>query len=83
MSRKLAEPESITILLLPPYSPELNPIERLWGYLRSHYLSNRAYEDYQHLLDAGSEAWRELTPAVLRSVCACEYIAEATPENRR
>ncbi len=27
-----------TVLLLPPYSPELNPVERFWGYLRSHYL---------------------------------------------
>lgn len=73
-ARKLVVPENITILHLPPYSPELNPVERLWAYLRRHYLSNRAYEDYQHLLDAGAAAWQQLTPHVLRSVCACDYI---------
>ena len=74
VSRRLVVPANITILLLPPYSPELNPVERLWGYLRSHYLSNRAYEGYQHLLDAGAAAWRELTPERLRTVCACPYL---------
>lgn len=74
-ARALKVPENITILYLPPYSPELNPVERLWAYLRSHYLSNRAYADYQHLLDAGAQAWQQLTPALLRSVCACDYLS--------
>jgi hypothetical protein len=46
-------PDNITVLLLPSYSPELNPIENLWHYLRSHYLSNHAHEDYDALFDAG------------------------------
>jgi len=41
-SKALHLPDGITALLLPPYSPELNPVENLWHYLRSHYLSNRA-----------------------------------------
>jgi len=73
-ARALVVPANITILYLPPYSPELNPVERLWAYLRSHYLSNRAYDDYQHLLDAGADAWQQLTPEVLKSICACDYI---------
>lgn len=73
-ARALVVPDNITILYLPPYSPELNPVERLWAYLRSHYLSNRAYDDYQHLLNAGAEAWQLLTCEVLRSVCACPYL---------
>ena len=71
---RLRVPDNITLLRLPPYSPELNPVERLWGYLRSHYLSNRAYDDYRHLLDAGARAWQQLTPETLRSVCACPYL---------
>lgn len=73
-ARALKVPDTVTILYLPPYSPELNPVERLWAYLRSHYLSNRVYDDYQHLLDAGATAWQRLTPKVLKSVCACAYI---------
>lgn len=73
-SKALQVPDNITILYLPPYSPELNPIERLWAYLRSHYLANRAYRDYAHLLEVGSAAYRALTPDVIKSVCACAYI---------
>ena len=47
-SKTLELPENITILLLPSYSPELSPTENFWHYLRSHYLSNRAYDDYDH-----------------------------------
>lgn len=73
-SRALSVPDNITILILPPYAPELNPVERLWAYLRSHYLANRVYRDYQHLLDAGAKAWQQLTPQTLQSVCACTYL---------
>jgi transposase len=72
-ARALVVPDNITILYLPPYSPELNPVENLWGYLRSHYLSNRAFDDYDHLLAAAGDAYRALTPDVLRSVCRCDY----------
>ena|GEM_PF-6113405 len=54
----------------PPYSPELNPIERLWAYLRSQSLSNRACDDDDHIFDASAEARQRLTPRRLRSVCA-------------
>ena len=70
-------PDNLVCLLLPPYSPELNPVENLWHHLRSHHLSNRAYDDYDHLVDAGSEAWRRLTPEILRSVCRCPYLERA------
>ena len=73
-SRALRVPDNVTCLLLPPCSPELNPVENLWHYLRSHHLSNTAYRDYDHLVDAGTEAWRRLTPEVLKSVCACPYL---------
>jgi transposase len=73
-SKALQLPDGITILLLPPYSPELNPVENFWHYLRSHYLSNRAYNNYDDLFDAGTDAYRRLTPDVIKSVCACTYL---------
>ena len=76
-SRTLELPKCVTVLLLPPYSPQLNPVENLWHYLRSHYLSNRAYHDYDSLLDAGSTAWRTLTPEIIKSVCRCPYLERA------
>ena len=76
-SKQLQMPDGITALLLPPYSPELNPVENLWHYLRAHYLSNRPYEDYDALMAAGTDAYRRLTPEVIKSVCACRYIERA------
>lgn len=76
-SRMLRLPQSMTVLLLPPYSPELNPVENLIHYLRSHHLSNRAYDDYDALLDVGSQAWRALKPGIIKSICACPYLERA------
>ena len=73
-SKGLLVPDNVTVLCLPRCSPELNPVERLWGYLRSHHLGNRAYEDDRHLLDASAQAWQQLTPEPLRSVCGCSYL---------
>lgn len=73
-SKALTLPDGITGLLLPPHSPELNPAEDLWHYMRSHYLSNRSYEDYDELLAAGTDAYRKLTPEVIKSVCRCTYL---------
>ncbi|HET7083526.1 MAG TPA: IS630 family transposase, partial [Rhizomicrobium sp.] len=42
-SHGLMVPSNITLLALPPYSPELNPVERVWHYLRSHWLANSAF----------------------------------------
>lgn len=61
-TEKLIVPDNLTILYLPPYSPELNPLERVWAYLRSHYLANRGYDGYDHLLHATAHAWQQRTP---------------------
>jgi hypothetical protein len=72
-SKALVVPDNIVILHLPPYSPELNPIENLWRSMRSHYLSNREYRDYDHIRDEVGKAYRSVTPDMLRSVCRCKY----------
>ena len=41
-AKELKIPENITIITLPAYSPELNPVENIWQFLRQNYLSNRA-----------------------------------------
>jgi transposase len=73
-SKGVKMPANITALFLPPYSPELNPAENLWHYMQSHYLANRAHRDYDHLLDAGTQAYQSLTNDVVKSVCRCDYI---------
>ena len=74
-SKKLKVPENVTIVPLPPYSPELNPVENLWHYLRSHYWANRIYADYDALRYAAVDAWQKaaLNPDIIQSVCRAPY----------
>jgi transposase len=78
-SHQLQVPENVTLISLPAYSPELNPIENLWHYLRSHYWSNRVYQDYDDLEHAAIVAWQNaaLNPEIIRSVCAASYLNRA------
>ena len=74
VAKALKVPDNITLLPLPPYSPELNPVERVWAYLRSHYLSNRVYTDYHHMLQSGTEVWNQLTEDNLKSICRTDWV---------
>jgi len=60
-TRKLQLPSNISLLHLPPASPELNPTENIWQYLRQSYLSNRVFRDYDDVVAAASSAWNKLT----------------------
>jgi len=81
-SGSLKLPANVSVLQLPAYSPELNPVENLWHYLKSHFWSNRAYEDYDALETAAIAAWRTavLNAALMQSVCAAPYLNRATSE---
>lgn len=77
VAKALKVPANITLLFFPPYSPELNPAENVWAWLRSHHLSNRVYRDYDHLLKATDEAWLKLDAETFKSVCRCSWIERA------
>lgn len=74
--KELRVPANVTLIPLPPRSPELNPVENLWHYLRSHHWANRAYEDYDDLRKHACSAWRKvcLNETLIRSVCAAPYL---------
>ena len=78
-SRGLVVPDNVTLLPLPAYSPELNPVERVWLYLRERFLSHRLLADYTAVLDAACEAWN--TPAAeagrLTSPTAYPYLLKS------
>lgn len=73
-SGSLEVPDNITLLPLPPYSPELNPVERIWRYLRNTHLSNRAYADRAHLERAAHDACARLDADRLRSITRTAWI---------
>jgi transposase len=73
----LVVPANVSLIQLVPYSPELNPVENLWHYLRSHYWSLRIYRDYDALEEAAMAAWRAvcMEPGAVRSICAAPYVS--------
>ena len=71
--KALEVPECITLVTLPPYSPELNPVERLWLYLRETSLSLRVFKDKDAIVDACCRAWNNATKDVSRIISLCNY----------
>jgi transposase len=76
VAKALRVPANLTVLRLPPYSPELNPVEQLWLYLRGRYWSNRVYPDIGAVEEAAVSGWRAvcLHPDRVKSICRCEYL---------
>ncbi|MGH8733041.1 MAG: IS630 family transposase [Burkholderiales bacterium] len=69
-TEKLTIPKNLTLILLPSRSPELNPVENIWQFLRANWLSNRVFETYDEIIGAACEAWNKLTalPAAITSI---------------
>jgi hypothetical protein len=77
-SGDLPVPENLTLLPLPPRSPELNPVENVWQYLRQNKLGLRVWPDYDAIVASCCEAWNALVamPDRLASITSREW-AEA------
>ena len=75
---KLNLPKNLSIILLPSRSPELNPVENIWQYMRSNWLSNRVFENYDAILDVACDAWNKLIaqPETIRSIGMREWIGQ-------
>jgi hypothetical protein len=72
-SKDLKIPENIEIVFLPPYSPELNPVEKLWQYIKSHTIKNKVYETLYELENAICEFIKNLDPRALLVTCSVNH----------
>ena len=79
-AKELSIPANLTPVFLPPYSPELNAIERVWLYLRERFLSHRLWPTYDDILDACCLAWTRLRsePGRIRSLCSFDWLTSVT-----
>ena len=48
------------LLPLPPYAPELNPMENVWEFMRGNFLSHRVWDGYDAIIEACCCAWNRL-----------------------
>ena len=85
-SRELAPPDNIVLLKLPPYSPELNPMETVFRYLKNNRLANRVFADVAAVADACRKAWEwfAAAPDRIASIMRCEWaIVPALAQTRQ
>ena len=80
-TKKLIIPENITIMPLPPYSPELNPTEHIWDYIREQKHFNNYSFNYlrfieNHLCSVPSELQHE--KELIKSLCYFNWIKNAS-----
>lgn len=59
-SSKLAVPDNITLVPIPPRAPELSPVGNVWKFLRDNWLSNRVFSDYDDIVAHCCENWNKL-----------------------
>jgi transposase len=72
---ELDVPDNVTLLSLPPYSPDLNPKENVWQYLRANRLCALVWDGYAAIVDACEAAWNFLinNPNQIRSIGTREW----------
>ncbi len=71
-SHDLKIPANMCFVLLPPYSPELNPIEQLWSKLKQGWLANRCFKNYNDIVESTAHAWRAFTSVsgAIKKLCS-------------
>ena len=64
--------DNLSIIRLPPYSPELNPIEQVWSWLRQNEIANRCFTDYEDIVGKCSRAWNSFRADTNRVLSLCK-----------
>ena len=68
-AKDLKVTQNITLMFLPPYSPELNPVEKLWQWLRKEVTHNNLFKTLKTLMDALENEFHNLTPLKFKQLC--------------
>ena len=74
-SKELEIPDNINFLHLPPYSPELNPVEKLWEWMKKECIHNFFYDTLPELSDAVCVEYNKLTETQYKKLCNCSYLS--------
>jgi transposase len=71
-AKKLQIPNNIALLFLPPYSPELNPAEKMWRYFKDR-VSMIAYNNIEILQNQISTIIQNLSTEIVKSICGNQF----------
>ena len=78
-SGQLIVPENMALVRLPPYAPELNPVEHLWDELREKYFANRVFDSLGAALAQAARGLKSMedNPDVLQSIVGWNWILKS------
>lgn len=67
---------NVAPLFLPPASPELNPMEQVWEYIKDHYLSNMIFDGYEDIVESCCDAWNKFINKeyLIKSLCSRDWL---------
>ena len=72
-AKAIAVPANVSLIHLPPYSPNLNPVERVWLHMRERFLSHRLFADLDAILEGCGDAWNRLVAEPGRIASLTDY----------
>ena len=73
-AKKLKVPKNIQLVYLPPYSPELNPVERFWQHIKRYTIRNKIYKTLADLEQAVDCFLNSMTADLVKSICTACYL---------
>ena len=73
-SASLVIPERITLAFIPPYTPEMNPIEQIWKEIRKRGFRNEAFQTLENVIDRLCDVIRNLPATVIQSITGRQWI---------
>lgn len=73
-SAALVVPHNIKLIFLPPYSPELNPVEKLWEYIKNNTIKNKIYTCIDTLKEVIERFISNILPRQIKDTCKCSYL---------
>ena len=73
-SNAMKVPENITLLNIPPYTPEMNPREQIWRELRTQGFRNEVFQTLEKVVDRLCETINNLSPEMISSITCRDWI---------
>ena len=71
----------IEIVWLPKYSPEMNPKENFWNYIRKKFLNNRLFKSVEEMVKEILEFIRNIPKKIVKSVCSYDFLLRKKLKN--
>lgn len=75
-SKDLKLPQNIEFIIQPPYSPELNPVEKLWQFIKRHTIKNKVFDKLKDIENQLCNFLKNMTENDYKSVCRIDNILD-------